>query len=138
MTTTEAERGAQAMLDQIRAGKTIFTRAHDEWMVIGPAADITAGAIVTATKANGTTSTVRIIKVCTTATRQGTAYATATFHNVTIVPAEQAEVEAPVRDTYRTTEHAFFGTGRRHASQPGATQYDDGTGRYNVQIWDNS
>jgi hypothetical protein len=133
MTKTEAERKAQAMMDQIRAGKTIFTKAHDEWMIIGPAADLTVGAIVTATRQNGETTQVRVVKVHTTATRQDVTYATATFRNVVI-----AEPAAASPDTYRTTNHAFFGPGRRYASQPGATQYDDGSGRFATQIWDNS
>lgn len=138
MTKTGAERKAQAMMDQIKAGKTIFTKAHEEWMIIGPAADITNGAIVTATRQNGETTTVRVVKVHTTATRQGVTYATATFHNVTIVAAETADA-APARDTYRTVSGGVaYGEGRRYASQLGATQYDDGSGRYNVQIWDNS
>jgi hypothetical protein len=142
MTKTEAERKAQAMMDQIKAGKTIFTKAHDQWMIVGPAADITVGAIVTATRQNGETSTVRVDQVHVTATRQGVTYSTATFHNVTIVPAatavEPTTDETPAVDTYKTTGHAFFGAGRRYNSQRGATQYDDGSGRYNVQIWDNS
>jgi len=137
MTKTEAERKAQAMMDQIKAGKTIFTKAHEEWMIVGPAADLTVDAIVTATRQNGETSTVRVVKVHVTATRQGVTYSTATFRNVTVA-ATPVEDEAMADDTYTTTEHAFFGEGRRYASQPGATQYDDGSGRYNVQIWDNS
>lgn len=134
MTKTEAERKAQAMMDQIKAGKTIFTKAADAWMVIGPAADVVEGAIVTATRQSGTESQVRIVKVHTTATRQGVTYATATFRNV--VAAEPVKAAA---DTYRVTaEHPIGGRGRRYASQPGATQYDDGSGKFAVQIWDNA
>jgi hypothetical protein len=143
MTKTEAERKAQAMMDQIKAGKTIFTKARDEWMIVGPAADITAGAIVTATKQGGETSTVRVVKVHVTATRQGTTYSTATFRNVTIVPAapvvEPVEDEASVVDSYKVVNGGIaYGYGRRYASQRGATQYDDGSGRFSVQIWDES
>lgn len=42
---------------------------------------------------------------------------------------------APV---YSEVRNSTFGTGRRYHSQPGATQYDDGSGHYSVQIWDNA
>jgi len=38
---------------------------------------------------------------------------------------------------YRTVASATYGPGRVHADMPGATQYDDGSGRYAIQIWDN-
>lgn len=47
------------------------------------------------------------------------------------------EADAPAR-RYTTVHHAAFGDGRVYDDQPGATQYDDGSGRYGVQIWDNS
>jgi hypothetical protein len=39
---------------------------------------------------------------------------------------------------YTEVHSAAFGTGRRYHSQPGATQYDDGSGNYGIQIWDNA
>lgn len=39
--------------------------------------------------------------------------------------------------SYRTVHDGAFGEGRIYADQPGATQYDDGSGHYAVQIWDN-
>lgn len=50
---------------------------------------------------------------------------------------QAAEATAP-RRRYTTVRNAAFGDGRVYADQPGATQYDDGSGRYGVQIWDNS
>lgn len=50
-----------------------------------------------------------------------------------------ATVERPetVGRSYRTVRDGAFGEGRIYADQPGATQYDDGSGRFSVQIWDN-
>lgn len=39
---------------------------------------------------------------------------------------------------YTTVHSGLYGEGRRYDHTPGATQYDDGSGRYNVQIWDES
>lgn len=41
------------------------------------------------------------------------------------------------RSSYRTVQDGAFGEGRVYSDQPGATQYDDGSGHYAVQIWDN-
>jgi hypothetical protein len=50
-----------------------------------------------------------------------------------------ATVEAaqPAGRRYRTVHNGAFGEGRIYHDQPGATQYDDGSGTYSVQIWDN-
>lgn len=39
---------------------------------------------------------------------------------------------------YKTVRSGTYGTGRVYADQPGATQYDDGSGTYGIQIWDNA
>jgi hypothetical protein len=39
---------------------------------------------------------------------------------------------------YTEVRSSLYGPGRVYADQPGATQYDDGSGRYSIQIWDNS
>lgn len=49
--------------------------------------------------------------------------------------AEDHAVRAVPAD-YHTVHHSFYGTGRVYDDQPGATQYDNGTGSYTVQIWD--
>lgn len=54
----------------------------------------------------------------------------------TIASADAEDRETPRR--YRTVRNAAFGDGRVYDDQPGATQYDDGSGRYGIQIWDNS
>lgn len=55
--------------------------------------------------------------------------------------ARQAECEqqatAPTHG-YTEVDSPLYGPGRVYDDQPGATQYDDGSGRYSVQIWDNS
>jgi hypothetical protein len=61
------------------------------------------------------------------------------------VQAQQEKVAAMLVDeapatpsarTYKTVHNGTYGTGRRYADQSGAVQYDDGSGRYSVQIWD--
>lgn len=51
--------------------------------------------------------------------------------------AEQTAREETHR-RYDVVQHGMFGEGRVYRDQPGATQYDDGSGRYSVQIWDNA
>jgi|GEM_PF-6022857 len=43
----------------------------------------------------------------------------------------------PAPGNYTTKFSPLYGEGRVYDDQPGATQYDDGTGRFGVQIWDN-
>lgn len=50
----------------------------------------------------------------------------------------QAPAARPAAKPYTEVDSPLYGHGRRYDVQPGATQYDDGSGRYNVQIWDNS
>lgn len=50
----------------------------------------------------------------------------------------QAPAARPVAKPYTEVDSPTYGHGRRYRAQPGATQYDDGSGRYSVQIWDNS
>lgn len=46
---------------------------------------------------------------------------------------------APVRiDSGYRTKSSAYGEGRVYHDQPGATQYDDGSGTYKIQIWDES
>lgn len=52
--------------------------------------------------------------------------------------AAQAKMPLSTDSPYRTVHSSLYGEGRRYHSQPGATQYDDGSGRFNVQIWDES
>lgn len=146
------------MLKKITAGQTLFTMVDREWMVIGPAADLTPGAIVTATRKAGDTTEIEILSIySTTSMKGGFAYVVAKFRSVTPKPApvrrpapvapeaaivvdddEPAMMPAPRRDSYRVVRGGMFGPGRRYYDQPGATQYDDGSGTYSVQIWDNS
>lgn len=116
---TAAVAKAQRMLDQIKDGKTVFTKsAHGTWYVIGPAADIRPGADVTVTKADGTTKPVHVTTITSTGEKQDTAYAMATFTNAT--PARRDTR----RDTYIASpgERAAWASGRRHG--------------INGQIWD--
>lgn len=41
------------------------------------------------------------------------------------------------RGPYTMKNSSVYGEGRIYPDQPGATYYDDGSGRFNVQIWDN-
>jgi len=38
---------------------------------------------------------------------------------------------------YRTVQSDIFGPGRIYHDEPGATYYDDGSGRFTIQMWDN-
>lgn len=52
---------------------------------------------------------------------------------------EEATAAARARQPRYTTVHSSaFGEGRIYAETPGATNYDDGSGQFNVQIWENS
>lgn len=55
----------------------------------------------------------------------------------TIEALATVEAARPTGRSYRTVQDGAFGQGRVYSDQPGATQYDDGSGRFNVQIWDN-
>lgn len=80
MTATTAQRDkARQMLDAIRAGKTVFTRAPECWMVIGPAVTVRTGQVVTVTKASGETTQVQITATPTTGEKQGVSYTVADF-----------------------------------------------------------
>lgn len=51
---------------------------------------------------------------------------------------EAAADAAPTGRPYTEVRNSLYGPGRVYHDQPGATQYDDGSGTYKVQIWDNS
>lgn len=75
----DAKAKAQEMLNQIKAGRTVFTRATDGWMIVGPAADVQAGNSVAVTRADGTTTQVVVTKLGVSKTVQGVAYTVASF-----------------------------------------------------------
>lgn len=136
MTSTEAQRATQeAIFTAVAAGQTVFTKAPTGWMVVGPAAVIKVGKHVLVTKKDGSTSEVRIVKVNPPKSARGVNYAVATFAK--LPPADRV-TPAAKREGYTTVHSAAFGQGRRYHAQPGATQYDDGSGTYRVQIWDNA
>lgn len=126
-----SQQNAQQMLDQIKTGKTVFTRGDGRWMVIGPADTIATGATVEVTKRDGTTEQVVITQLGAAGDKQGCRYQVAHFRKTT-TPAPRA------RTGYTEVHSDTYGRGRRYRSQPGATQYDDGTGTYSVQIWDHA
>lgn len=124
--------------EQAKAGKILFTKAQTGWMIIGPAEKITKDAVVDVTKADGTTKAVHVTRIDGTYTREGFTYSVAEFtKTATEIEAEQLASNNR-RSGYTTVQNAAFGPGRRYHSQPGATQYDDGSGTYPVQIWDNA
>jgi hypothetical protein len=126
------------MFEEAKAGKIFFTKAPSGWMIIGAADKIQKDAIVDVTKADGTTKAVRVTRIDSTHTREGFTYSVAEFgKTATEIEAEQL-ARANRRDGYTVVQNAAFGPGRRYHSQPGATQYDDGSGTYSVQIWDNA
>ena len=86
---------AQRLLDQVKTGKTIYFRAGDEWMIIGPAGDVQPGQRLTVHKADGSTTEVIVGDVKDDRTVQGTATRTATFRNAP--PRESAPAPAPAR-----------------------------------------
>jgi hypothetical protein len=126
----------ERIFKQVAAGKTIFTKVDDQWMIVGPAADITCMfQRVTVTKADGTTSEVSTIELYPVKEVRGVQYRVAKFRRVS--DASTTQTSTPQRG-YRTVSGAL-GTGRVYHDQPGATHYDDdGSGRYTTQLWDNS
>lgn len=48
------------------------------------------------------------------------------------------QAETTSQRPYVEVRSSVYGPGRVYRDNPGATQYDDGSGRYSVQIWDNS
>jgi hypothetical protein len=52
-------------------------------------------------------------------------------------PPALAEPQPRKNDSYRTV-HNIFGEGRIYADMPGATHYKGTSGKYDVQIWDES
>jgi len=137
MTTTEDHRRTtqEAIFAAVSAGQTVYTKAPSGWMIVGPAADIVEGATVTVTKRDGSTSQVRVGPVGGIRTTRGVEYQVAGF---TKIPTPAPRPAEKPRTGFDLVPNAMFGTGRRYRAQPGATQYDDGSGRYRVQIWDNS
>lgn len=75
----DAKDRAQNLLDQVKAGKTIFFRAGKEWMIMGPAATLQEGARVVVTKADGSADQVIVGLIASDRTVQGTAARTALF-----------------------------------------------------------
>lgn len=89
---------AQKMLEAVRDGLTVFFRTGDGWDVAGPAHLIIPGAVVTVTKADGTTTRVIILDVMVERVVNGVATRTATFAPVR-VPAPE-----PVRPVYNIVD----------------------------------
>lgn len=119
---------AEQIFAAVSAGQTVFTKAAAGWMVVGPTADVVEGRTVTVTKADGTTTQVRIADVTGTYEKRGLAYAVATFRNLPKLAATPARPRRPRRP--RTVNHDFFGPGVQYGD--GATVYDNGR----TQIWD--
>lgn len=76
----------QEMLNQVAAGRTLFTRDHrrDRWMIVGPAGDLVVGRTVAVTRSDGDTQTVRVTAVGVEREVQQVAYRTAEFKPVTV------------------------------------------------------
>jgi len=141
----DAKAKAQLVFDSVKAGRTVFTRAASDWMIVGPAADIHIHGRVTVTKADGTTVEVIVTGIDNSNERNGVRYTVATFRNTpTSAPEtpgdrnEDANAEpVPARRTYRTVRGSVFGPGRVYSDEPGATYYRSPvSGKYTVQMWD--
>lgn len=134
MTTSDARAKAQAMLDAVKAGKILFTRQGDQWLIIGQTSAITSGHYVTVTKANGHRVTVKVTATVGAYERQGLRYSVATYSDARDMDAAQPTTQ----NTGFRWVHGAMGAGKRYYAQPGCTYYDDGSGRYSIQIWDES
>ncbi len=74
----------QEMLNQVAAGRTLFTRDHrrDRWMIVGPAGDLIVGRTVVVTRSDGDTQTVRVTAIGVDREVQQVPYRTAEFKAV--------------------------------------------------------
>lgn len=134
--TTPEER-AEAIFAAVSAGQTIFFKAGDQWRIIGPADVITSHyQRVEVTKKDGSTVEVSTTSLDPVREVRGLRYRAASFRRVSDLEQQHVTRSSPRR--YATVPNAAFGPGRRYTDQPGATQYDDGSGCYNIQIWDES
>lgn len=78
----QARQTAEAIRDAVTAGRTVWTRAPHGWMVVGPAADITVGAVVTVTRRDGTSELVTITRAQEPMTLSTLAYCVADAERV--------------------------------------------------------
>lgn len=113
MTTTQSPQAkAQHMLEQVRAGRTVFTKAPDgTWMIVGPVADIQPGLYVTVTKADGTETRVQVQYLGVRDEKQGVAYQVATFTRIRTIAEQEREVRANCRHTDRDNNGRCYGCG---------------------------
>lgn len=70
---------AQRLLDQVKTGKSIYFRAGDQWMIMGPSANVEPGRRLTVHKADGSTTEVIVGEIKSNRTVQGVTARTATF-----------------------------------------------------------
>jgi len=85
MSTQTISRKTEQSID---AGKVVFIKQYDRWMIAGPADLMTAHADVVVTKASGETKAVRIesVQLAVLTTASGTEYQIAKFFDI---PAER-------------------------------------------------
>lgn len=123
MTTAQQ---AEKIFTAVAAGQTVFTKAADRWLIVGPAAALHPMRTVTITKADGTTKKVLVDAIHTTSEKRGVRYTVASFRNLPqATPAE--------RPTPRVVHSDAFGRGVQHGD--GATVYT-GVNGGRTQIWD--
>lgn len=131
----DARDRAEAIFTAVSNGETIFFKAGDKWRIVGPADTITSCyQRIQVTKREGDTVEVVTTDLEDVREVRGLRYRIASFRR----PVASAERSESTERRYTTVRNSAFGAGRVYHDQPGATQYDDGSGRYNVQIWDNS
>lgn len=79
MNENQAKERAARLLEHVKAGRTVFFKAGSGWDIAGPAADLQHGAIVTVTKANGSTTQVMVTRIMSDREVNGCAVRTALF-----------------------------------------------------------
>jgi hypothetical protein len=145
----DAKAKARQLFEHVKAGRTVFTRARDCWMIIGPTADLRIGERVTVSKSNGSTTIVYPTNLNNANTKLGVEYAVWEFSRNDPAAVSQHPERQPVpgedaldyqprrRSGYRTVHSGAHGEGRIYYNNPGATQYKGSDGTFSVQIWDN-
>lgn len=106
----DARAKAQAVFDAVQAGQTVFTRATNQWMIVGPTADITPNVPVTVTKANGKTSEVIVTAINGSYTRSGIAYTVAEFRNAPAPVTTVAAAPSPTGWSYAAKRRQGIGS----------------------------
>lgn len=121
----DAKDRAQSLLDQVKAGKTIFFRAGKDWMIMGPSATVRLGARIPVTKADGSVSQVIVGLIVSDRSVQDTAARTAYFRKAPTFEASNAPDPARYHQVADRSA-AFVGGALGRTSPSGACHYCGG------------